>query len=82
MADDAVEIITQEGRFSIPAADLEAYRTAEEAEVEGFGIKGFDSFEVDKLHTTTLTLQVGKRPIVRSNGYIAFAGETLAGDPF
>ncbi len=80
MADDDVFVHTAEGTYKIPAADLERYRTEEEApEVEGFN---FGTFDPNLLRPSQdLRVKIGTQPTIRQGGHVVFSVETVVTKP-
>lgn len=86
---DNVEIITPDGRYEIPAADLANYRVGdapapvEDDEVEGFASRPKQNITQSRITPDGyLSLKVGRNPVIRTNSYVLFSGETMEGAPF
>ena len=85
---DNMEIITPDGRYEIPLADLAAYRVGDspepiDDEVEGFSSRPRQNITQSNLAKDSyLSLKIGQNPVVRTNSYVLFSGETMEGAPF
>lgn len=84
-----IEIITPDGRYEIPAADLAGYRVGdaptavEDDEVEGFRSRPKQNITQSRIEPQGyISLKLGRAPVIRTNSYVLFSGETMEGSPF